>query len=869
MPYVLIFTAVPPEVIVRGPLALEAYNKALTEGMTCDNRVPVMFIGQERSGKTSLKKSLRGEPFNKDEASTVGIDVDHSYFKVSTEIWKVGEKDKGTPSKSSISYTDHLARLTVENLRQEKSALNERQPGNTPLIDTVSAGVSKNFSSVSLAVPSTSSRKSAEVDANSVTRASNSASDVPSTSIQDPQSRETSRKLESIQTSRDSEPGESKPHIPEDVGIEIVKRLQNKDTAEDKDNIYSVLWDFAGQSVYYATHPLFLTSRAIYLLVNDLSQNHLETAKPIVKQGVFGEFEDSFGLKTNFDYLDFWMSSVASLVSQEESGDVDSNSEMLSEKPEKLPPVLLVCTHADEPYGDGNPLKLTKKIFESLQTKPYQGHLYDFFVVDNTKSGKSECSEVVRLREEVLAISRELPQMKEAIPIKWLKYEKEVQATREKGHKWISLETAKEIASEKCRVVDDKEFQTLLNFLHDKRILVHFDDTPELDKLVVLDPQWLIDVFKKVITVKPFDHKEKKFTPLWCKLERNGILEEKLLEHVWSSLSEDKETFESLIAIMEKFSLLCVWPSPDASCGKQYLVPSMLRTHPPEDVMKLVQVASTQIPPLFIKFKYGQVPPGLFPRLVLLFLKWGKEKCFSPEKTKLFHNFARFYTSEEVGCSVILLCFSSFIKVVVCGGNPIHESGAQFLRSKMTLSPGVRYNTFEVTFACKVHKQLDLLLESMRKEFCWLKNMRYEVTFICPVCCQADTVKYCDTHHVQGCKQEECLHFLSASQLCNAKKSISCTKSAAAPNSRIQIEQFAPWFTNLGNQVNDFKQFSLSSLKQPSQLISRESDWTYNYGVLQIKYTRIRNSVQLFLFMYFSFFFFLRQIYLIRINSMP
>ena len=44
----------------------------------------------------------------------------------------------------------------------------------------------------------------------------------------------------------------------------------------------------------------------------------------------------------------------------------------------------------------------------------------------------------------------------------------------------------------------------MLNLLHDQRVLIHFDDTPELNKIVILDPQWLIDVFKEVITIPPF-----------------------------------------------------------------------------------------------------------------------------------------------------------------------------------------------------------------------------------------------------------------------------------------------------------------------------------------------------------------------------
>ena len=51
-----------------------------------------MLVGQDRSGKTSLKKSLRGQRFNPDEDSTVGIEKDPSHFKITTEIWKAGEK---------------------------------------------------------------------------------------------------------------------------------------------------------------------------------------------------------------------------------------------------------------------------------------------------------------------------------------------------------------------------------------------------------------------------------------------------------------------------------------------------------------------------------------------------------------------------------------------------------------------------------------------------------------------------------------------------------------------------------------------------------------------------------------------------------
>ena len=56
-------------------MGLEAYRKALETGETFDRRTKIVFIGQDRAGKTSLRRYLRGEAFVKDEASTPGIEM--------------------------------------------------------------------------------------------------------------------------------------------------------------------------------------------------------------------------------------------------------------------------------------------------------------------------------------------------------------------------------------------------------------------------------------------------------------------------------------------------------------------------------------------------------------------------------------------------------------------------------------------------------------------------------------------------------------------------------------------------------------------------------------------------------------------------
>ena len=746
---------------------MEAYNKALTEGKAYVKRVPIMLIGQDHSGKTSLKKSLIGKPFNPDEDSTIGIDVDPSHIKVSTEIWKVGENTGGselTGAIDAISFEQQAARLVADDLKEEQSS----------------------FAAEKITM---------EESRSSDVFVSNDSNQVPSGESGEP---EVIPKISFDLTLKKEVhiPIES-PRIPDEVATLIKKLLKEDENVQDDEEIYTILWDFGGQSVYYTTHPLFITARAMYLLVYDLSRDPYEIAKPVVKQGLYKKILDSYGTKINLDYLNFWMTSVASLATETEQQYVRSDRIQV-----KVPPVFLVCTHADEPNRGADPFALAREVFGSLQTKSFRNHIYEgVFVVDNTKSAGlgSECSEVTRLREELLAVAKELPQMKEAIPIKWLKYERALQGTVRDGHKWISLSVAKEIAFEVCKIDDDQEFHTLLNFLHDQRILVHFDDTPALSNFVVLDPQWLVDVFKTVITVKPYDQEESKFKELWLQLESTGILDEKLLEHLWGPLLGHEQTSASLLAIMEKFSLLCPWPCSNASSCKQYLVPSMLMSHPPKEIIKLV--ASSQIPSLFLRFQSGQVPPGFFPRLVLQFFQWGQDEFWSAENPQLYADFARFYTSADDDCSVILLCHSSCIEVVVHRGS-LRANPAECLQSKLNLSADINYGAFEVACARAVRRQLGLMLECMRKEFGWLKNMMYELGVICPVCCQECKVNYCCTHHKQCCEQEECLHFWSESDLRSANQFIRCRRCAAAQSDKVYVKQFAPWFDPLDEQVN-------------------------------------------------------------------
>ena len=249
--------------------------------------------------------------------------------------------------------------------------------------------------------------------------------------------------------------------------------------------------------------------------------------------------------------------------------------------------------------------------------------------------------------------------------------------------------------------------------------------------------------------------------------------------------------------MMEKFGLLCPWPSSD-QCGSpsEYLVPSMLMS-PPKNVTDLF--SSAGIPSLFVKFKSGQLPIGLFPRLVLMVMQWCRKEGLNQEHPQLHHNFVRFYTHPAKGISLILLCRSSFIEIVVHQGKCKAEASKN---ERLNLPCVLSQDTPQVEFARTVCRQLGLILECMRREFHWLKNMAYEMSVCCPICCTRKIVKNCNIHHASGCKEEECLHFWSESELHDCKKPVVCTRGVDAEDYRVPVERFAAWFPFLLKAVS-------------------------------------------------------------------
>ena len=276
----------PLEIEARGEEAQLAYQRALKDGAVNFHRVRVLLIGQDRAGKTSLKRSLIGLPFNPKEKSTAGIEVDSS--------------------KRAVISVKHIKGKGVK----EKSV----------------------------------------------------------------------------------------------VSIE--------------------LWDFAGQHLYYAFFPVFLSSRALCILVCNLSKSLHDTAKPSVRQGSLNVDLENPNGETNLEILLSWLSTVHSVAQmrRETCDDVEE------EVPHLRPPVIIVGTHADKPFEDIATMKL--EIQNAIAGNNYEGHVVrPIFSIDNTAKltqrkivnklfGKNKnIDDIQDLQVRIMELLRQEPYIGESIPV--------------------------------------------------------------------------------------------------------------------------------------------------------------------------------------------------------------------------------------------------------------------------------------------------------------------------------------------------------------------------------------------------------------------------------------------------------------------
>ena len=157
------------------------------------------------------------------------------------------------------------------------------------------------------------------------------------------------------------------------------KRIKNG-LFKEESHITVDIWDFNGQHLYYASHHIFLSQRALYILVHNLSKPLDAKAKPFRRQGSYEVELENPNNETNMENLLSWLATVHGVALATDDPDDDAQHKL----PYLRPPVFIVGTHADKPVEDIEVIK--KQIQERISGMEYEKHVVrPLFCIDNTE----------------------------------------------------------------------------------------------------------------------------------------------------------------------------------------------------------------------------------------------------------------------------------------------------------------------------------------------------------------------------------------------------------------------------------------------------------------------------------------------------
>ncbi|XP_062573873.1 uncharacterized protein LOC134235743 [Saccostrea cucullata] len=536
---------IPIQIIMRGDKSVKNFIENLKKGKTMMYHASGMIIGCAGSGKTTLLQRLQGinlKEIKKNTSSTRGVDIHTDVFEVTDSI-HVNFSSQQNHFKLKLDKTD---------MKQSVPAYHSEN----------TADDGEKMEPVDEEANTTEASNTGQISHDDI--------DIKTTPSHEPQGTTSPGNVaDVVKESKD---------IPHSSEISGNLQISAEDMSDDPEKKITMT-DFAGQCSYYASHQIFLSPRAFFILVLNMEKKFGDK----VGEEVCCQEGSIYGEWTNRDYLEFWMKSVHQYSSDKA-------------------PVILVGTHSEEKTEKEKTL-FFREVWKTLEMKKsLQKHLSSmrqFAIGFNNNEG------IDSIKKSILDVVGKLDHWGEELPRSWAMFETFFHEKKKlKILKIDALIAFNEALPEGIKLQTTDDINVMLQFFHDIREILYFAQVL-LREIVILDVQWFADAFKNVITDK--NHAEEdllEFTAEWDKFNETGELPDTLLSAIWEMNNNGYiEHKHDIMLYMEKLGLLA-----KMSDNKWY-VPCMNKIPFP---LKYSSSHASSI----LCYMFDVLPAGIFHRLV-------------------------------------------------------------------------------------------------------------------------------------------------------------------------------------------------------------------------------------------------------------
>ena len=272
-----------------------------------------------------------------------------------------------------------------------------------------------------------------------------------------------------------------------------------------KINIRLNVWDFGGQEIMHATHQFFLTKRSLYLLVLDSRLTQEENR------------------------VEYWLKIIQSFGGES--------------------PVLIVGNKIDQ-----HPLDIDRT---GLQKK-YPN------IVGILETSAATGAGIEELKTAITEQVNNLPHVRDLLPETWFTVKTKLEELGRQSN-FITHDKYLELCAEN-EVSDETSQRTLIGFLHDLGVVLHFQDDPRLEALGILNPQWVTNGVYKILNSHTL-------------FQNKGVLTTSMLDEILNLPEYPRGKRLFIVDMMKKFEL-CY----DIEADKTFLVPDLLPKDEPAEL---------------------------------------------------------------------------------------------------------------------------------------------------------------------------------------------------------------------------------------------------------------------------------------------
>ena len=289
------------------------------------------------------------------------------------------------------------------------------------------------------------------------------------------------------------------------------------------------VWDFGGQEIMHATHQFFLTKRSLYLLILDSRLTQEENR------------------------VEYWLKIIQSFSDES--------------------PVLIVGNKIDQ-----HPLDIDRT---GLQKK-YPN------IVGILETSAATGAGIEELKEAITEQVNNLPHVRDLLPESWFTVKTKLEELGQEEN-FITHDKYLELCTEN-EVSDETSQRTLIGFLHDLGVVLHFQDDPRLESLGILNPQWVTNGVYKILNSHEL-------------FKNKGVLKRAMLNEILDAPEYPANKRLFIVDMMRKFEL-CYDLVPD----KKFLVPDLLPKDEP-------QLSFNDIPAF--EYAYPVLPSSVITRFIV------------------------------------------------------------------------------------------------------------------------------------------------------------------------------------------------------------------------------------------------------------